>query len=176
MFIKNLLLQLLRNKTFLTVLALAFSVALIVQVVQLSTPDSYALNSCNTGWAIGPPTEINCHGTCKVVSNNGDNSFFVGTRASAEWLSFRRDPAPGASISSCSDGGSGGGGGGGGGGSLEWCQCIREESCTSPRACSCTPTQSDEDHCGDPAKEGDGCCTSDGWAGFWQCNESQWCT
>lgn len=69
---------------------------------------SNALNTDDTGHKIdkrGGSKEINAHGACKKVTNNGSLDIFVPTKNAEEWRLFREAAAanriPGVSISDC---------------------------------------------------------------------------
>ena len=69
------------------------------------TEDASALNTCSTGWQVnaGAEREVDCHGVCKIVKNNGSISVFVPTNVSAEWLQFRSNRPTTIQLSECCD-------------------------------------------------------------------------
>jgi len=68
--------------------------------------DVSAINTCATGWQVtanGGEKEINCHGVCKIVKNNGSASIFVPTYSDNEWLQFRSNNPENVELSDCTN-------------------------------------------------------------------------
>lgn len=82
------------NKTRILVLAAAF---LLIPLV------AFAINTVDTGYQVldGTTVQIDAHGTCKKVTNSTANDYFVPTKTSTEWSTFRSNLPTNVTLAAC---------------------------------------------------------------------------